>query len=324
MSDRFTVPAAMADRRLQVFHAVARLMSFTRAAEELCMTQPAVTFQVKQLEEQYNTRLFDRSHGRISLTATGQVVFDYADRILGLNEELDTRIGEMTGEVSGPLLLGASLTIAEFILPRILGEFKARYPDVRTQMTVANSEAIETRVADHSLDVGLIESPSTLPGLGAEVCCEDELVLICAVSHPFARRDAVTPQEVAAQPFISRETGSGTREFTDQYFRQAGVAPDDLSLVMELGSPEAIKGLVETGLGVSIMSRASIAKELRLASLVARPLEPRLIRMLSLVHPKDRFQSRLVATFIDFALTRMRQAMPGREAPAIAACAGAA
>ena len=288
------------------------------------MTQPAVTFQVKQLEEQYNTRLFDRSHGRISLTATGQVVFDYADRILGLNEELDTRIGEMTGEVSGPLLLGASLTIAEFILPRILGEFKARYPDVRTQMTVANSEAIETRVADHSLDVGLIESPSTLPGLGAEVCCEDELVLICAVSHPFARRGAVTPQEVAAQPFISRETGSGTREFTDQYFRQAGVAPDDLSLVMELGSPEAIKGLVETGLGVSIMSRASIAKELRLGSLVARPLEPRLIRMLSLVHPKDRFQSRLVATFIDFALTRMRQATPGREAPAIAACAGAA
>ena len=149
-------------------------------------------------------------------------------------------------------------------------------------------------------------------------------MLICAVSHPFARRDAVTPQEVAAQPFISRETGSGTREFTDQYFRQAGVAPDDLSLVMELGSPEAIKGLVETGLGVSIMSRASIAKELRLASLVARPLEPRLIRMLSLVHPKDRFQSRLVATFIDFALTRMRQATPGREAPAIAACAGAA
>jgi len=277
------------------------------------MTQPAVTFQVKQLEEQYNTRLFERSHGRISLTPTGQVVFEYADRILGLNEELDTRIGEMTGGVSGPLLLGASLTIAEFMLPRILGEFKARYPDVRTRMTVANSEAIETRVADHALDVGLIESPSTLPGLSTEVCCEDELVLICATAHPLALRESVTPQEVAAHPFISRESGSGTREFTDQYFRQAGVAPDDLSVVMELGSPEAIKGLVETGLGVSIMSRASVAKELRLASLVARPLEPRLIRILSLVHPRDRFQSRLVATFIDFALTRMKQSAPGRE-----------
>jgi DNA-binding transcriptional LysR family regulator len=246
----------MADRRLQVFHAVARLMSFTRAAEALCMTQPAVTFQVRQLEEQYNTRLFERSHGRIALTPTGQVVFEYADRILCLNEELDTRIGEMTGGVSGPLLLGASLTIAEFILPRILGEFKARYPDVRTRMTVANSESIENRVAEHALDVGLIESPSTLPGLSAEVCGEDELVVICAASHPFARRGAVTPQEVSAQPFISRESGSGTREFTDQYFRRAGVAPDDLSVVMELGSPEAIKGLVETGLGVSILSYA--------------------------------------------------------------------
>ena len=320
----FNVSGAMADRRLQVFHAVARLMSFTRAAEELCMTQPAVTFQVKQLEEQYNARLFDRSHGRISLTAAGQVVFDYADRILGLNAELDTRIGEMTGGVRGPLLLGASLTIAEFILPRILGEFKARYPDVRTQMTVANSESIETRVAEHALDVGLIESPSTLPSLSTEVCCDDELVLICAPSHPLAARVSVTPQDVAAQPFISRETGSGTREFTDQYFRQAEVAPEDLNLVMELGSPEAIKGLVETGLGVSIMSRVSIAKELRLASLVARPLEPRLIRILSLVYPKDRFQSRLVATFIDFALAGMRQSMRGHDdAPAAAGARGA-
>jgi len=296
----------MADRRLQVFHAVARLLSFTRAAEELCMTQPAVTFQVKQLEEHYNTRLFDRSHGRIALTSTGQVMFEYADRILDLNEELDTRIGEMTDGVRGPLLLGASLTIAEFILPRILGEFKARHPDVRTRMTVANSEAIETRVADHVLDVGLIESPSTLSSLTTEVCCEDELVVICACSNPLAAHSAVTPEQVAAQPFISREAGSGTREFTDQYFRQAGLAPDDLNLVMELGSPEAIKGLVETGLGVSVMSRASIAKELRLETLVARPLEPRLIRILSLVYPKDRFQSRLVKTFVDFALTRMK------------------
>ncbi|MCA3150136.1 MAG: LysR family transcriptional regulator, partial [Rhodocyclaceae bacterium] len=148
--------------------------------------------------------------------------------------------------------------------------------------------------------------------------------LICSASHPFASRVSVTPQDVAAQPFISRETGSGTREFTDQYFRQAGVAPDDLNLVMELGSPEAIKGLVETGLGVSIMSRASIAKELRLASVVARPLEPPLIRILSLVRPKDRFQSRLVATFIDFALTRMRQSMRGHdEARAVAGARGA-
>src|SRR5690242_9512377 len=132
----------MADRRLQVFHSVAKQLSFTKAAEQLFMTQPAVTFQVKQLEEHFNTRLFERKRGRIALTPAGQLVLGYAEKILALSNELDTRVGELTGEVSGPLLLGASMTIAEFILPRILGEFKALHPQVQTQMTVANSETI--------------------------------------------------------------------------------------------------------------------------------------------------------------------------------------
>src|SRR6185295_3291744 len=95
----------MADRRLQVFHAVAKQMSFTKAAETLFMTQPAVTFQIKQLEEQYNTRLFERGHGRVALTSAGEIVYDYAERILGLSAELDTRLKEMTGRLSGPLLI---------------------------------------------------------------------------------------------------------------------------------------------------------------------------------------------------------------------------
>ena len=115
----------MADRRLQVFHAVAKHLSFTKAAEALYMTQPAVTFQIKQLEEQYNTRLFERGHGRISLTPAGGVVLDYAERILALSAELDTRLKELTGEVSGLLLVGASKTVAEYLLPRVLGEFKS-------------------------------------------------------------------------------------------------------------------------------------------------------------------------------------------------------
>src|SRR5450756_2252623 len=110
----------MADRRLQVFHAVAKQSSFTKAAETLFMTQPAVTFQIKQLEEHFNTRLFDRGHGKISLTPAGEVVLEYAERILSLSAELDTRISELTGEVQGLLLIGASMTIAEFMLPRIL------------------------------------------------------------------------------------------------------------------------------------------------------------------------------------------------------------
>jgi DNA-binding transcriptional LysR family regulator len=275
------------------------------------MTQPAVTFQIKQLEEHFDARLFERDRGGIVLTAAGRMVFQYAERILELNDELDQRVGDLRGAISGPLLLGCSMTIAEFILPRVLGEFKAMHPQVQPHMTVANSETIENRVADHTIDLGLIESPAHLPGLHTEVCCDDELVMICAPDYVLAGQRAVTPRQVAAQPYVSREAGSGTREFTDQYLAAAGVAVDDLHVVMELGSPEAIKGVVETGIGIAIMSRASVAKELRLGSLVALPLKPRLIRKLSLVYPRKKFRARLVSTFVEFATLRMR-AMAGQ------------
>jgi DNA-binding transcriptional LysR family regulator len=297
----------MADRRLQVFHSVAKHLSFTKAAEQLFMTQPAVTFQVKQLEEHFNTRLFERKRGRIALTPAGQLVLGYAEKILALSGEMDTRVGELTGEVSGVLALGASMTIAEFILPRILGEFKALHPQVQTQMTVANSEIIENRVAELSLDVGLVESPSHLPNITTEICCDDELVVICAPGHKFAKSGGVSPQDVLAEAIVSRESGSGTREFADRYFRDQGVAPDELHIVMELGSPEAIKGVVETGLGVGIMSRATVSKELRLGTLVASPLKPPLIRKLSVLTPREKFRSRLVTTFVEFAMARMRK-----------------
>jgi len=297
----------MADRRLQVFYTVAKQLSFTKAAEQLFMTQPAVTFQVKQLEEHFNARLFERSHGKIALTPAGVVVFDYAERILGLSAELDKRISELTGAVSGPLLLGCSMTIAEFILPRVLGEFKARHPQVQTHMTVANSETIEHRVADHTIDIGLIESPSHTAGLHTEVCCDDELVMICAPDNKLAARKSVTSSEIAGEPYISRESGSGTRQFADNYFRQSGVAPEDLNIVMELGGPEPIKGVVETGIGIAIMSSATVVKELKLGSLVAVPLEPRLMRKLSIVYPREKFRSRLLSTFVELATRKMRE-----------------
>ena len=301
----------MADRRLQVFYTVARHLSFTKAADQLFMTQPAVTFQVKQLEEQFSSRLFERSHGKIALTPTGRLVMSYAERILGLSEEMETRVAELDGAIGGPLLLGASTTIAEFILPRILGEFKAAYPQVHAHLRVGNSEMIENRVAEHALDVGLIESPSHLAGLESVVCCEDELVVICPADHRFAGAAAVSPPELLREAYVSRELGSGTREFTDQYLRRCQVAPEDLNVVMELGSPEAIKGVVETGLGVSIVSRATVAKERRLGTLAAVPLEPRLIRTFSFVHPRERFRSKLLTTFVEFATPRIKKLADG-------------
>lgn len=297
----------MADRRLQVFHAVAKQLSFTKAAEVLFMTQPAVTFQIKQLEEHFNTRLFDRGHGKISLTPAGETVLEYAERILGLSSELDVRLAEMTGLIGGPLLVGASTTIAEFMLPRILGEFKSQYPNVRPRLIVANSESIETRVAEHTLDLGLIEAPSHQSNLQCEVCCDDELLVICAPGTPLAKNKELTPQLLATHPFVSREPGSGTREVTDNYFRNAGVPPESLNIVIELGSPEAIKGVVEAGIGFAIVSRASVAKEKRLGDLIAIPLKPRLTRTLSMVYPKEKFRSRLVNTFVDFAKDKLKQ-----------------
>lgn len=298
----------MADRRLQVFHAVAKQLSFTKAAEVLFMTQPAVTFQIKQLEEHFNTRLFDRGHGRISLTPAGELVLTYAEKILGLSGEMDVRLAEMTGEVGGSLLVGASTTIAEFLLPRILGEFKSKYPNVRPRLIVANSETIETRVVEHTIDIGFIESSSHQPNLQTEICCEDELQVICNPRFPLARMKEVTPSQLSEHPFVSREPGSGTREFTEVYLRKHGVDIDHMLPVMELGSPVAVLEVVETGLGYAIASRTSVIKSLRLGDLVSIPLKPRLTRKLSMVYPKEKFRSRLVTTFVEFATDRLKEA----------------
>jgi len=303
----------MADRRLQVFHAVAKHLSFTKAAEALFMTQPAVTFQIRQLEEHFNTRLFDRTHGRISLTAAGQLALEYAERILGASAELDTRLQEMSGQLGGPLLIGASTTIADYLLPRVLGAYKARFPGVVPRLFVANSEAVQIRVAERSLDIGFIEGDSHLPLLVTDVCCEDELQVTCAPSHPLAKLKSATPESLTHYANISREPGSGTREVIDHYLQTAGVAPDALQRVMELGSPEALKGMVATGVGFAIMSRATVVNEIRLGQLVQIPLVPRLIRNMSVVYPRERIHSQLVSSFVEFAKQNLG-AMPVAEA----------
>jgi DNA-binding transcriptional LysR family regulator len=304
----------MADRRLQVFHAVAKHLSFTKAAEALFMTQPAVTFQIKQLEEHFNTRLFERGHGQISLTEAGRVVFDYAERILGLSNELDARLKDMTGQVTGPLLIGASMTIAEYLLPQVLGEFNARYPGVVPRLLVANSETVQNQVAEHSLDVGFIESESLLPSLVTEIVGEDELLVVCAPSHPLAKLNSIAPSLLAQHAYISREPGSGTREVSDHYLQKIGIAPDSLQPVMELGSPEALKGLAATGRGFAIMSRATVIKETQMGLLVGVPLAPRLVRNLALVYSKQKFYSKLVSNFVEFAKERLAAMQPRKEA----------
>jgi len=291
----------MADRRLQVFHTVARLLSFTKAAESLHMTQPAVTFQVRQLEEYFNTRLFDRTHNRISLTEAGQRVYEYADRIFALYAEMENSVRDLTGEVSGVLLLGASTTIAEYMLPALLGDFKAKYPEVSIRLQVANTDGIVSMVENNVIDLGVVEAPVSNKNLVVENCRMDKMVLIVPPGHELAEKKSVPIKDLTKFPYICREEGSGTREVMLEAVTAAGCNPQDLNIVMELGSPEAVKGAVEAGMGISILSKATIEKELKLGSLIAIDLEVPLERPFSFVHQKQKFRLRAMEKLLDFA-----------------------
>lgn len=264
------------------------------------MTQPAVTFQVRQLEEHFNTRLFDRTHNRISLTEAGQRVYAYADRIFDLYQEMESAVRELTGEISGALTIGASTTIAEYMLPTLLGDFKEQYPDVTIHLKVANSEGVVSMVENNTIDLGVVESPVTNRNLVVEVCRRDSLVAILPPGHPLVGRASVNFPQLLDFPFICREEGSGTREVIGAQLHQisGGVS---LKIAMELGSPEAVKGAVEAGMGVSVVSRTTIQKELRLGTLVAIDLDPPLDRPFSFIHQKQKFRSRAMEELLRFA-----------------------
>ena len=280
----------MADRRLQVFHTVAGVLSFTKAAEKLHMTQPAVTFQVRQLEEHFGARLFDRTHNRISLTETGELVEHYASKILDTYAEMERAVGEMTGDVSGRLVIGASTTIAEYLLPSLLREFSSRFPELNISLKVSNTEGVVEMVESNSIDLGIVEAPVDNGNLEIEVCRMDELVVIVPPDHPLAYQDCVSPDELQEYPFVSREEGSGTRGVVHEYLKEHGVQTEEINTTLDLASPEAVKGAVEAGIGVSVVSRTILAKELRLGSLVALPLDPVLMRPFSFVRKKQVFR----------------------------------
>jgi DNA-binding transcriptional LysR family regulator len=265
------------------------------------MTQPAVTFQVRQLEEYFNTRLFDRTHNRISLTDAGERVYGYAVQIFDLYAEMDNAVRNMTGEISGVLTFGASTTIAEYMLPSLLGDFKNEYPDVSVHLKVSNSDGIVHMVENNDIDLGVVEAPVVNKNLVVEVCRNDRLVAIVPPQHELAGRHRVNLGDLQDHAFIAREEGSGTREVIEEYFASAGLKAADLNIAMELGSPEAIKGAVEAGMGVSIVSEVTIHKELQLGTLVALELDPPLERPFSFVHQKQKFRQRAMDELLAFA-----------------------
>ncbi|MDI3513962.1 MAG: LysR family transcriptional regulator [Gammaproteobacteria bacterium] len=291
----------MADRRLQVFHAVAKHGSFTRAAEHLHMTQPAVTFQIKQLEEHFDTRLLDRGHGKITLTPAGELVLAYAEKILGLSAELDSRVSELTDELAGQLKIGTSTTIAAYWLPQMLEGFKRRYPGVLPRVVVGNSKLTEDRVAARDLDIGLIEIATEQHTIERRSAARDELLVICSPDHPLAKFKQLTARDLVGHPFIDRDPGNGVRQIADEFFEAAGVAGSEITLCAELGSLAAIKQLAAAGLGFAIASRRAIRRDVEEGKLVAIPLQPRIYTPLEVIVPRDKFRSRLITAFADYA-----------------------
>ena len=269
---------------LALFRAVAEAGGFSRAAAVVHVSQPAISMQVAGLEASFGTPLFDRLARGVRLTDAGKTLLGYAQRIAILESEAERAMRELRGLERGRLALGASKTIGGYLLPAVLGEFRRRHPGVELQLTIANTETIQTRLIDGTLDLALTEGiPPLDDALSTRVFREDELVVIAPADHPFARpapgkrmARPITARQLCAQPLILREPGSGTREVLLQALADCGVEPGEIALT--LTDTEAIKGAVLAGLGLAAVSRLCVTMELAggvLAELPTRGLKLR-------------------------------------------------
>jgi len=256
------MPASL--RQLQIFQAVARSLSYTRAAEELHLTQPAVFTQVRQLEDQVGGPLIERIGKRLFLTQAGETVLASAREVLGELERMQMRLAELRGMARGRLRL-AVVSTAKYDIPARIGAFSRQHPGLDVVLTVGNRQDLLTRFAANEDDLYILGTPPE--GLEAEVrrYAENPLVMIAAPDHPLAGQGALDPAALAAVPFVMRERGSGTRIAAERYFAQAKLAPP---VRMELGANEAIKQAVMAGLGLSVISRGSVLLELQHGNLV--------------------------------------------------------
>lgn len=251
---------ALESFRLVVFQAVAERLSFTRAAQALRLSQPAVTCHVKALEDDLKVRLFDRSGGKVTMTPAGRLLLAHAGEIRRLSEDVLHQIGRLNGEERGRLAIAASTTVAQYVLPRVMGDFLAAHPHIEVSVRSANTRAVVDAVAQTPTLLGLISGPSSASELKTEDFLEDEIVVIVPSGHRWGRRLDFAPSldDLAGERLVMREPGSGTRRVVEEALRKAGISPRDLNVVMEMDSTEAIKTAVESGLGAAFVSRCAL------------------------------------------------------------------
>ncbi|QEE30606.1 LysR family transcriptional regulator [Terriglobus albidus] len=298
--------------RIRVFRAVAQHLSFTRAAEELLLTQPAVTQQVKLLEEELGVPLFDRGGGRISLTPGGQALLPFAERMRALSDEAIAAVAEAYGQQAGELIIGASQTIGQYLLPRFIAGFTAMNPKVKVCARSGNTDQMLEALLAREIQIALIEGPEQRKDIHIEPFMEDHMVLVVPASHEWADHE-ISLDDLKGQPLLTREYGSGSRRVIEHAFATAGLKLKDLRISMELDSTEGLLNAVEAGLGVTIVSRWAVRNQLSLGTVkLARIQGVKLSRRFAMAYPAGPEPVGSVGAFRNFLMRQANDIAPRR------------
>ena len=304
----------MDTRQLAALCAVAERGSFSLAAEQLGVTQPAVSLAVRSLEKRLGARLLDRSGRRVEPTAAGRIVIARARRILQLEQEMTTLVGEQSSVLQGRLEIGASTGPGSRLLPRLLVTFRRQHPDVEVAMRIDATQAVIDQVLARELELGVVGAPRRHRTLIYEPLADDEIVLAVPQGHPFAGRE-ITLDELRSAPLVLQQEGSGVRSLIEDELRRAGLRLRDLDVVAELGLQESSETAVQEGLGVTFTSHASIQREVALGTLaVSRVQGIRARRDYVIVRARGRAPSRLAEAFLELCRAE-RDAATGEGAP---------
>lgn len=292
-------------KQLMAFVKVVENKSFTKAAKALYMTQPAVSWQIKSLEEDLKLQLLERRERYIQLTEAGKLFYLHARRLVSQYERMLEEMEQFKGLERGRLILGASTIPGEYLLPAFIGTFKRALPGVEIYLQISNTGAIVERLLDDELHLGVIGAKVKENKLEQLPFMEDELILIAHPNHPLALKEQVFLADLKGQPLVMREATSGTRLVLSQRLEEKGFSWDELEIVMELGSTRAVITAVEAGVGLSWVSRWSVKDALQLGNVVEIPVEDFVIqRPLYLAYNNRRTLSPLALAFKEFLLDR--------------------
>ncbi|SFD87686.1 DNA-binding transcriptional regulator, LysR family [Lentibacillus persicus] len=291
---------------LEIYCQVIEEESISKVARKNFITQPAVTKQIRQLENVYGTTLFKRDKGSLVPTKGGRQLYKIFKRIVFEYNQSFTVIDELIGEEDSSLKLGSSFTIGEYLLPAILGDFKKIYPDVDINLEVGSTPRVLQSLQENEIGIALVEGAVEEGDyFKVKKFAEDELILVCSPDHALANtKHAINVEDLIGRKLIGREKNSGTRMFIEQIFKTHGV-PEDITVYMEFGSTQAIKGAVEANLGIAILSEIVVRTELKNGSLVKVPIKDLTFnRDLWIVQRKDRFIHAIEKKFIDFLFSK--------------------